>query len=219
MDFQLSQTSTLEAVSNADESVVAQDIQARVDEATAQARASAEVAEAIASQNSAAERLIRLRFAERSLNQQAKQIRERNDVLSQTALDDLVESASSPDGKIEWKKLNEIATLDSQLRLAGRALERLSEHLIPVGEIVSVREESHALLAESRAMERIAQQRAEKLLGQMRDAVSEEMVLPVDLSKGVSGALLARANSLKARAVQLSENADRMEQMYQKRAK
>jgi hypothetical protein len=218
MDFQLSQTSTLEAVSNADESVVAQDIQTRVDEAAAQARASAEVAEALLGQAAAADRLARLRFAERALNLQAKQARERSDVLNQTALDELVESASTPDGKPEWKSLKDITALDGQLRFLGRALERLSEHLIPMGEIISIREESHALLAESRAMERIAQQRAEKLLGQMRDAVSEEMVLPVDLSKGVSGALLAKANALKAHAVKLSENADRLEQLYQKRA-
>jgi hypothetical protein len=218
MDFQLSQTSTLEAVSNADEAVVAQDIQSRVTDATEQVRASAEVVEALRGQDAAADRLTRLRFAERSLNLQAKQTRESSDALNQTALDDLVEAASVPDGKIDWKKLSEISSLENRLRFTGRALERLSEHLIPLGEIIAMREESHALMAESRGMERIAQQRAEKLLGQMRDAVSEEMVLPVDLSKGVSGALLARANALKARAVQLSENADRMEQIYQKRA-
>src|SRR5690242_20910991 len=41
-------------------------------------------------------------------------------------------------------------------------------------------------------------------------SVNEEMVLPVDMSKGVAGALLARAAGLKRLAVQVSENADRI---------
>ena len=45
----------------------------------------------------------------------------------------------------------------------------------------------------------------------MREAVGEEMVLPVDLSKGVSGALLAQAAELKHRALQLSANANSIE--------
>ena len=52
------------------------------------------------------------------------------------------------------------------------------------------------------------------MLEQLRGAVSEEMVLPVDMSKGVAGALLARAAGLKRLAVQVSENADRIERGY-----
>jgi len=44
--------------------------------------------------------------------------------------------------------------------------------------------------------------------------VSEEMVLPVDMSKGVAGALLAHASGLKRLAVQQAENADRIEKAY-----
>jgi hypothetical protein len=66
----------------------------------------------------------------------------------------------------------------------------------------------------ARAIESVAQERAERVLGQLRDAVSEEMVLPVDMSKGVAGALLAHASGLKKRAVQEAENADRMEKSY-----
>jgi hypothetical protein len=43
------------------------------------------------------------------------------------------------------------------------------------------------------------------------------MVLPVDLSKGVAGALVARARDLKTRAVRVSENADQLERAYQDR--
>jgi hypothetical protein len=60
----------------------------------------------------------------------------------------------------------------------------------------------------------MAQDRAEKLLARMRDAVTDEMVLPVDLSKGVVGALLTQADGLKRRAIQISETADEMERRY-----
>ena len=45
-----------------------------------------------------------------------------------------------------------------------------------------------------------------------------QMVLPVDMSKGVAGAILARAKELKRRAVQLSTEADGLERKYQDRA-
>jgi hypothetical protein len=63
-------------------------------------------------------------------------------------------------------------------------------------------------------IEQIAQERAEKLLGQLRHAVTEEVVLPVDLSKGVAGGLIAHATDLKRRAIEASANADRLEELY-----
>ncbi len=100
----------------------------------------------------------------------------------------------------------------------GRALERLVEHLIPLAQIAQLRADSHELLTRARAVENIAQERAERVLGQLREAVSEEIVLPVDMSKGVAGALLAHASALKKLAVQQSENADQIEKSYTRRA-
>ncbi|MEP6963580.1 MAG: hypothetical protein ABI995_15980, partial [Acidobacteriota bacterium] len=80
-----------------------------------------------------------------------------------------------------------------------------------------LREESHALGAQARALEALAQERAEKVLGQIREAVSGEMILPVDLSKGVAGALLKQAKAWKERALKLSEEADGLERAYQDR--
>ena len=74
-----------------------------------------------------------------------------------------------------------------------------------------MREESHAAITLARALEAAAQERAERVLDQMREAVGEEMILPVDLSKGVAGALLERADDLRQRGVQLSSNADKIE--------
>jgi hypothetical protein len=93
-------------------------------------------------------------------------------------------------------------------------LERLVEHLTPLAQIAQLRAEAHALATRGRALERIAHERAEKVLSQIREAVSEEMVLPVDMSKGVAGALLSRAGQIKRRGIEISVNADRLEQWY-----
>ena len=88
------------------------------------------------------------------------------------------------------------------------------ETRIPLERIAHLREESHAAMVRAKALERVAGERAEKLLGKLRDAVSEEVVLPVDMSKGVSGSLVAQAAEYRRRAVAISENADRLEKAY-----
>ncbi len=216
MSFELSQTPTLEAVATDDEQTLAQDMQARVAEAAAQAEAHPDVASAMAGSRAAAAELARLRTAERALHQIAKEAREKLEQAGQSALDALVEMAASG-AKPDWKMADEAATIEDQIRYAGRAIERLAEHTIPLAHISSLREEAHSLAAQSRAFEAIAQERAEKVLGQIRAAVSDEMVLPVDMSKGVAGALLTRAKELKGRAVQLSTEADGLERKYQDR--
>ena len=216
MSFFLAETPTLEAVATEDEQLLAQDLKARVEEAVQQAEGQPEVAEAADAEQTARNRLDRLRAAERALSRQAKESRERIADLAEKALEILVEAGASGK-KLEFKKLDEMAAGEAQIRTLGQAIARLAEHLIPVAQVASLREEAHALEARARALERIAQERAEKVLEQLRGAVSEEMVLPVDMSKGVAGALLARSAGLKRCAVQISENADRMERAYQDR--
>ena len=203
----------LEAVATEDERALAQDLEARVAEAVEQAESQASVCEAAAAQHQAQDRLERLRTAERTLNRHAKEASERIAESSEKALESLVDAAASGK-KPEFKKLDEVAAGEAQIRTLGQAIERLAEHLIPSAQIASLREEAHALEAKARALERLAQERAAKVLKQLRGAVSEEMVLPVDMSKGVAGALLARAAGLKRLAVQVSENADRIQRAY-----
>lgn len=217
MSFYLAETPTLEAVATEDERALTQDLEARVADALQQAESQVQVAEAAGAQQDAQDLLDRLRVAERALNRQAKESRERVAELSEKALAGLVDAAASGK-KLEFKKLDEVAAGEAQIRALAKAVERLTEHLIPRAQIGSMREEAHALEAKARALERIAQERAEKVLAQLRGAVSEEMVLPIDMSKGVAGALLARAGGLKRLAVQVSENADRIERAYQERA-
>lgn len=216
MSFHLSQTPTLEAVSTDDEQALAQDIQARVAEASAQAEAIPEVAQAIGDARQAAAELARLRIAERALHEFAKEARAKLDSANRLAVDALVNAAASG-SKLDWKEAAEASTIEDRLRSTGRALERLAEHLIPLAQIVSLREEAHSLEAWARALEGIAQERAERVLGQIREAVGGEIILPVDLSKGVAGALLARAKEMKSRAVQFASEADELEQNYRDR--
>jgi len=213
MSFDIARTPTLEAVANADGQALAQDLQKRVAETLSAAEKQAEVVEATESQLAAAERLDRLRTSQRVLNQYAKETRERIAKNSQAAIDTIIESAAGK-GKPDFVKLGELTTGENHSRYASRALEQVAEHLIPLAQIANLRGESHAMLARARAIERMAQERAEKVLLRLRDAVTEEMVLPVDLSKGVVGALLAQADGLKRRAVQISESADEFERSY-----
>jgi hypothetical protein len=213
MSFDIARTPTLEAVANADEQVLAQDLQKRVAEALSAAEKQPEVAEAEESQRAAAERLEKLRVSQRVLNQYAKDARERLAKSGQAAIDTIIESAAGK-GKPDFQKLAELATGEHHSHYASRALEQIAEHLIPLAQIANLRGESHAMLAKARAVERMAQERAEKVLLRLRDAVTEEMVLPVDLSKGVVGALLAQADRLKRRAVQISESADEFQRSY-----
>jgi hypothetical protein len=216
MSFDIARTPTLEAVATEDERLLAQDLHKRVEESIGLAEAQPEVAEAAEAHRVAEERHAGLRKAERTLSQHAKDLREQAAVNAQAAIGSLVESASSGD-KPDFRKLQGLAAIENQSAFATRAIQRIVEHLIPLAKIAALRAESHAAMARARAVERIAQERAEKVLGQMRDAVTEEMVLPVDLSKGVAGALLAHAAGLKRMAIQISENADELERSYGER--
>jgi len=212
MSFDIARTPTLEAVATGDETRLAADLKARTGAAVEQADGQADVRDSAEAHAAAELRLVKLRKAERWLSQYAKEIDTRSGLQREAALDGLIDAAAS-DAKPEFKALNEVNALEARARIVSRAIERLVETVIPMAELASLREQAHWMAAKSRALERIAQERAEKLLGQMREAVSEEMVLPVDLSKGVSGALLAYAVEFRNRAVQISENADRLEKM------
>ena len=216
MSFHLSQTPTLEAVSTDDQKLLAQDMQVRVAEACSQAAAIPNVAAAIHEAEKAASEFARLRTAERALHDLAKESRGKLDLVCRSSVDALIDAAAKG-SKPDWKKLGETAVIDDQLKSIGRALEHLAEHLIPLAHIGSLREEAHSLEAQTRALQGIAQERAQKVLGQIREAVSDEMVLPIDLSKGVAGALLARAKELMERAVRFASEADDLEQNYRDR--
>jgi hypothetical protein len=210
MSFDIARTSTLHAVATGDEQQLVEDLQERVEVAIRQAAASPAVLETAEAQRRAEQHFLSLQKAERALNQFAKSAGEKLVGMREAALDSVIESAAGGD-KLDFKGLSELATLESRSRQATRAIERLVERFLPIALWARLREESHAAITLARALESVAQERAERVLDQMRDAVGEEMILPVDLSKGVAGALLARAEELKRRGVQLSSNADSIE--------
>jgi hypothetical protein len=210
MSFEIARTPTLHAVVTGDEHRLVEDLQQRVEAAVRQAEELPEVVAADEGQSRAEEHLAQLQRAERALNLFAKDAGEKLVALRESALDGIIRSAANGD-KLDFKSLNEVGALENRSRQASRAIERLVERLIPCAQLVCLREESHAALTRARALEVIAQERAEKLLEQLHDAVTEEVVLPVDLSKGVAGALLGQASEFKRRALQLSENADSIE--------
>ena len=213
MGFDLVRTPTLHAVTHADEQARASDLNQRVAEAIAQAHSTQEATEAEQARASAQQNLENTRRAERALSELARTLSEQTAAAADEAVVAMIESAAAG-AKPEIKKLGAIAALETQGRLVSRAIQRLVEHLIPLGLVAHLRAESHAKLAVSRSLEQIAQERAEKLLGQLRHAVAEEVVLPVDLSKGVAGGLIAHATDLKRRAIEASANADRLEELY-----
>ncbi len=218
MSFDIAKTTTLEAVAMEDQKTLAADLQKRVEEAIQSAESRREVTEAIASHQAAEQKLGSFKNAERWLSDFAKAALAQAAAAAEAALNAWIASAATGQ-KPEFKKAAHVEAIETQHRFALRSIEKLVEHLIPAAQIEALREESHALETRARAVESAAQERAEKILGQVRDAVSDEMVLPIDLSKGVAGALLAHAAGLRKMAVQISSHADELERSYNERRK
>jgi hypothetical protein len=210
MSFDIARTPTVHVVATGDEQPLVDDLQSRAEAAIRQAAETSAVMEAAEGQRQAEQHYLNLQRAERTLNQFAKSASEKLAAMREAALDAVIQSAGTED-KLDFKGLGELATLENRSRHASRAIERLVERLLPLALWARLREESHAAITLARALEAMAQERAERVLDQLREAVGEEMILPVDLSKGVSGALLARAAELRQRAVQLSGNAESIE--------
>ena len=214
--FHVTETPTLQLVATEDEQKLSQDLQARLEDALRLAGEQAETIAAAETSRKAEHRLEELKKAERALHQYARESSAEMVNVMAGALDRIIHSAAA--GKPDFTKVADLTAIETRSRHTGRALERLVEHLIPLAQIAQLRTDSHELMTRAKAIETIAQERAERVLGQLREAVSEEMVLPVDMSKGVAGALLAYAGGLKKLAVQQSENADRIENSYTTRA-
>lgn len=210
MSFDIARTPTLHAVATGDEQQLVENLQERVEAAICQAAETPAVMEAAEAQVRAEQRFLSLQKAERALNQFAKSCGEKLSVLREAALDGVIRSAASGD-KLDFKGFSELVALETRSRQATRAIERLVERLLPLALWTRLREESHAAITLARALEGIAQERAERVLDQLREAVGEEMILPVDLSQGVAGALLTRAGDLRHQGLQLSNNADSIE--------
>src|SRR6478752_5813930 len=112
MSFHLSQTPTLEAVSTDDDARLAEDLQARVAEAVAQAEAAPNAKTAAESSQAAAANLDKLRTAERSLHHWAKEARTKLDEIGKASMDSLVEAAAKG-AKPEWSKAEDATAIEN----------------------------------------------------------------------------------------------------------
>src|SRR5262249_52535960 len=137
MSFDIAVTATLQAVAVPDEELLAKSLQARVQEAIASAERKPDVVDATDAQHSAAERVARLRKAERSLSHYAKDTREQTALATESAMDAIIDSAAVSNERPDFKKLQALSILENHGRYAGRAIERIVEHLLPTAEIAS----------------------------------------------------------------------------------
>jgi len=211
--FDLRQTPTLQAVTSSDQQLVAEDLQKRLAEAVEEAVAQPDVGKADEEYQAAETTFREFQQAARALNAHAKELREQIASSSGQVLEKLI-GAAACGAKPEYGRLADLGALEQREKLAAKAIERVVEHLTPLALVARLRAESHAHLMRARALEAAAQQRAERVLSQLRDAVSDEIVLPVDLSKGVAGALMNHAAELKRLAREAAENAARIEKTY-----
>jgi signal transduction histidine kinase len=216
MNFDITETPTLQAVKTPDDGELVQDLHDRVEEAILEAESEADVKEAVEAQRAAGITVERLHTAARVLNETSKQLRAQTGAAAGKALDKLIDSASSG-GRPDFEKAAAVAALEHRERLTSKAIERVVEHLTPIAQIARLRAAAHSLETRARAIEQAAQRRAERVLGQLREAVSDEVVLPVDMSKGVAGALVARAVELRRGALEASKNAGQLETWYMER--
>jgi len=155
MSFDIAATPTLQAVATPDEELLAQTLQARVQEAIASAEQQRDAVDAVEAQHAAEDRLARLRKGERSLSRYSKETREQTASATEAALDAIIESAES-NAMPDFKKLNALTILENHARYANRAIERLVEHVIPTAQLVSLRAEAFALMTRARGIEAVS---------------------------------------------------------------
>jgi hypothetical protein len=206
----------LQAVASSDEQELANGLQRGLDEALQQAAQEPDVRQAVLEHQATDAAVQKLQSAAQVLNAASKELRSQMGTARGRAWDRLIDSAAES-GKPDFAQATQLASVEHRERLTGQAIEHLVEHLTPVAQVARLRAESHALLTRAKAMERMAQQRAERILEQLHTAVSDEVVLPVDMSKGVAGALLAHATGLRRRAIEAAANADQLETWYMQR--
>jgi len=214
----LNETPIVRAVGSDDPDAVVRALRQKVDEVVAEIESRSDVAEAIEELRRADERLQRLKNAERSLNERGRELSDRLAAVAERLLESFVESAA--DGvEPAPQQLAEMADLERAHRLTTRAIQRAVEHLIPKAEIALLRADANMRITKADALKETAERRARKMVELLRGAVAEEVVVPVDTSKSVSGELVQRANELEAQAMASLSRADGLEKLYCKRQK
>ena len=136
-DFHITDTPTLHFVAIEDEERLSEDLQARFEEALRLADERAEVMAAAEATRVEEQRVEELKKSERGLHLYARESSAEVARVAGSALDAIIYSSAS--GEPDFTKAGELAVLETRNRHAGRALERLVEHLIPLAQIVQLR--------------------------------------------------------------------------------
>lgn len=144
--------------------------------------------------------LDRTRLAMRRINDRVGELSRFLGDVAISYVDSLIESAAaggkSPDPKISTR----IIDAENEHRLSVRAIGRIAEHLIPKGEIAKLWAEAALERAKGDAMDRLANERGQKLVAAMRPAIAEEVSVQIDTAGGVAGMLIGFANGARKRA-------------------
>ena len=140
MSFDIAQNADARSGRDADEQVLAEDLQKRVAEALSDAEKQPEVVVAAEAQQAAAERLENCASrAARSESVCEGRARTAARGASDATVDVLIESAAEK-SKPEFRKtVRAVAAIENQNRYASRALEQIAEHRIPLAQMVTLR--------------------------------------------------------------------------------
>jgi hypothetical protein len=109
-------------------------------------------------------------------------------------VEELIKSAASGGKRPDQKVASSIIERENEARLLIRAVERIVEHLKPTAQITRLWAEAAHQFARAKVLDKLAHERAQRLLESLSAAVSEEGVVQVDAKAGVSGLLLGMAS-------------------------
>lgn len=156
----------------------------------------------------------RTQRAMRVINERAGELSKFLGNVAVTYVDSLIQSAANggkrPDSKISTRLID----AENEHRLSVRAIGRIAEHLIPQAEIAKLRAEAALEQVRAFVMDRLANERGQRLIAAMGPAVAEEVSVQVDTKGGVAGMLLDLASAARKNAYTRDKLADEAQEKY-----
>lgn len=156
----------------------------------------------------------RTRLAMRRINDRVGELTQFLGDVAIKYVDELIESAAAggkrPDSKISTQIINS----ENEHRLSVRAIGRIAEHLIPKAEIAKLRAVADVERVRAYVMDRLANERGQRLMDAMGPAVAEEVSVQVDMKGGVAGMLLGLANQARLKANGHETEAKELQEKY-----
>ena len=181
---------------------------------------SAPVAEAREAYEAAQQDVARLKKAQASLTERAREIFARMREVSSSLETGLIESHSGGKEFLEVaKSLNTLAALEAEHKAVTRANSRVLEHLLPRAEIAELSRAAEHLTMQARAVREAASQRIQKTAQMMAEAAEYEGGIVFDSLNTLSGEMHRHANEFDRQAANYHNWAREREEQYVKLAK